>query len=200
MKRVNMATWIVTGLAIGATGCTTAAPTSTAGTDAPIPSAQLNPERGVLTDGPETNDEVLKALPKRISEADAKKILVHLPSDMVQGSLLADADSDRSTLQRGRGGFRGGGFRGGFRGGFGGFRGGFRGRGFGGFRGRGFRSFGLSSFAFYPYGSYYYPYYLDAGYYYPYSYPYYSDYYYPYYYGYRSYYYPRSWRYGYRWW
>ncbi|MBO9540767.1 hypothetical protein J7643_09275 [bacterium] len=210
-----MSTWIVTGLALTAAGCSTAAPSVPPVSDTQNPTPQVAPERGVLAEGQEPNAEVLNALPKRISEADARKILVNLPADKVQGSLTGD--DDRSIMQRGRGGgFRGGGFRGGgFRGG--GFRGrgftgrGFRGRGFTGrgfrrFTGRGFRNnifvggLGFDTFAYYPYANYYYPYYLYDGYYYPYSYPYYGNYYYPYYYGAGSYYYPSYWRYGRRWW
>lgn len=170
-KRMNAPAWIVTGLAIAATGCSTAAPTVS---DASNPTPQADTDRGVLADGPETNDDVLKSLPKRISETDARKILVQLPTERIQ-------DDDRSTLQRGRG--RGGGFRGG----------GFRGGGF-----RGGRSF--RSFSYFPTRGLYYPYYLTAGYYYPYYYPYDDTYLYPYLYGYRSAYYPRYWRYRHRWW
>ncbi|HEY9899543.1 MAG TPA: hypothetical protein V6D00_10205 [Pantanalinema sp.] len=179
MKRVNMQTWIVTGLAIAAAGCSTPAPTVNSTADAQQPAAQLAPERAVLMDGQATNDEVLKALPRRISEADAQKMLVNLPADKLQGPLAQG--NERSTQQRwGRG---------------------WRGRGFGwGGRGFGFGGLGWGGFSYYPYNNFYYPYYLSAGYYYPYSYPYYGSYYYPYYYGYGNYYRPYAWRYGARWW
>lgn len=160
MKRVNMSTWIVTGLALAAAGCSTTAPTINSGTDAQKPTAQVAPERAVLMDGQVTNDELMKALPKQISEADAKQTLVDLPSDKLQGPLMQG--NERSTQQ-------------------------WWGRGWRGFGYRGFRYFPYRSFyyPYYAYSGYYYPYYYPyayGSYYYPYYYGY-GSYYRPY--GYR---------------
>jgi hypothetical protein len=85
-------------------------------------------------------ESLIKQLPQRISEADAKQMLITIDPDKVQ-------DGNTYSVQaRGGHGFRGHSFRGH----------GFRGSRF--FGGLGF--FGL--------GSTYFPYYLNAGYYYPY--------------------------------
>jgi len=116
-----------------------------------------------------TVDQLRKALPSRISEADAAKLLVEIdPSKVI-------AANDQEVQQRGR---FGRGYARGFARGWG--RGFYRGYGRG--YGRGFRYYG--------YRGYYFPYYRYSGYYYPYYYPYYSYSYYPYYYGYRGAYYP----------
>jgi hypothetical protein len=118
-----------------------------------------------------TFNQIVDQLPKRISEADAARMLVTIdPSKVV--------DENTYTVQQ-----RGRGFGGGFRGGMGRGIGAFGHRGFyGGFRGN------YGRYRYFGHGGRYFPYYLNRGYYYPYSYG--SVY--PYFYNYANSYYPYS--------
>jgi hypothetical protein len=119
-----------------------------------------------------TFNQIVDQLPKRISVADAEKMLTTIDPSKVS------TDNTYTVQQRGFGRFGGG-----------------IGRGFGAFGHRGFYGGfgrGFNRFRFFGHRNYYFPYYLNRGYYYPYSYG--SVY--PYFYNYANSYYPYSCGYG----
>ncbi len=148
MKR---ATWMVAGLTVLATGCSTTAPTANQ-TDPAQPPAQISPERSVLADGTTTATQLLSNLPKRLTLAEGDRLLVDLPADKIRGNLQLGEDSRQ--IQQWRGRYR-----------------------YYGYRSYYYPYYRYGSY-YYPYYSYYqpyysYPYYYGYGsYYYPYRYSY----------------------------
>jgi hypothetical protein len=156
---------IIFSTAIAMIGCGGNGPVTT-GTDAQNPASAAAPEadRQLLAaeDGA-TVENLISQLPERISEADAKNLLVQITPEQVAEL----QDGSYSVLARGGRGGHGSFSRGGHN--RGSFNRGSHGHGSfsrGHFRGHG-RNF-ISRFGFFGLGSYYFPYSYASGYYYPY--------------------------------
>lgn len=136
---------VLFGTLVGLTGCAGAGPVATA------PEQQAQPDRQVLALGEPVTEleqakQLISQLPQRISEQDAKTMLVQIDPSQIQ-------QKEPSTYEVQR----------------------WRGRGYGGYgwRGYGWRGlggYGLGAFSYLPYGGYYFPYTYASGYYTPYTY------------------------------
>lgn len=176
-----------TALVGTALGCAPAIPNASTPAQAPVmmegavaPDQLIAGERQIMVDGKAMSfDEIRKNLPSRLTNEEAKKLLVEIDTSKIVES------NDMELQQRGRGFARG----------FGGYgRGLGYGRGFARGFGRGFSRFGRGFYGsrFYGFGGSYWPYYNYGNYWYPYSYAYAGLNYWPYMYGYGGSYYPYS--------